>query len=157
MANQTKIKTLAHTIFKERSNPVPACFWPKLMVRSEGVEVTNLLEDWGAPDTGAQPAISFLISATESTGRIKSSKLVTRGPLLVSGEDNPIKANVIRPGLDDDLTIGFSVLGDTLNFSNREASNISVWAGLDTLPSPPSRSTGEATWSPGTTTRTSRG
>ena len=135
MAGQTKVKTLTHAIFKGRTNPVPATIWPQLMVRSEGQEVTNLLEEWGATDIQAHPVISLLISARETTGRITSSKTVIRGPIFTASEENPIKANAIWPGLDEDLTLRFSISGETLNFSNREARNLSVWQALDSLTS----------------------
>ena len=135
MSGQTKVKTLASSIFKARSTPVPSSIWPTLMVRSEGAEVNELLQDWGAPDLGAEAAITLLISARERTGRLTGSKLVIRGPIYHATADNPIKANTIWPGVDEDYTVRFGINGDVLNFANGEARNVSLWAGLDTLQS----------------------
>ena len=132
---QAKIKTLTGAIFKARSCPVPAKIWPTLLVRSEGAEVTQLLENWGAPDLMADPAVTLLISAREITGRVTSSKLVIRGPIFVVRPEDQFKANTIWSGLEDNITLSFSISGEILNFSNREARNFSTWTGLDTLPS----------------------
>ena len=135
MSGQAKVKTLAHNIFKSRTRPVPATLWKSLMVRSDGTAVNDLLQDWGAPDIGKDPVVSLLVSSRETTGRITSTRLVVRGPLFVATEDEPFQANVIWPELDNTITLRFSITGETLNFSNRDARNVSVWAGLDTLPS----------------------
>ena len=137
MSNQAKVKTLSHSFFnaKSRVKPVPASLWQRLVVRSEGTEVSELLENWGAADIKAEAVVSLLVSARENTGRITSSRLVVRGPLFSATEEDPIKANRIWPALDEDITLRFVVRGEALNFSNREARNQSVWGGLDTLPS----------------------
>ena len=103
MANQAKVKTLAATIFKGRTTPVPATIWPTLMVQSEGMEVNDLLQDWGAPDLGAEPIITLLISARECTGRMMGSS--SGAPIYQATEANLIKANTIWPGIDKDYTI----------------------------------------------------
>ena len=132
---QSKAKPLSAAIFKARTRPVPSKLWPTLMVRAEGAPVNTLLESWGAADLGAEPAVTLMITARESTGRTISSKLVVRGPVFMATADNPVKANTIWPGAEDNLTVRFAVAGDMLNFSNREARNFSMWASLDTLPS----------------------
>ena len=133
MAAQAKVKNLQAPVFKARTTAIPQKFWQTLMVRSEGAAVTTMLEDWGAPDIASKPTVTLLVSARESTGRITSSKIVARGPLFVAGRDNPIKANKIWPELDDDITLTFSIPGETLNFSNREARNFSLWTELSSL------------------------
>ena len=76
-----------------------------------------------------------MIMARESTGQTLSSKLVVRGPIFMATAHNPVKANTIWPGAEDNLTVKFTIAGDMLNFSNREAKNFSIWASLNTLPS----------------------
>ena len=132
---QTRVKNLAAPVFRTRSAPVPQRFWKTLMVRSEGAAVSSMLEEWGAPDLATTPAATLLVAARETTGRITSSKLVTRGPVFTAGRDNPFKANKIWPDLGDDITLRFTVSGDVLNFANREARNFSLWAELTSLPS----------------------
>ena len=132
---QTRVKSLTAPVFEARSAPVPQRFWKTLMVRSEGAAVSSMLEEWGAPDLASTPAATLLVSARETTGRITSSKLVTRGPVFVAGRDNPFKANRIWSDLGDDVTIRFTIPGEALNFSNREARNFSLWAELTSLPS----------------------
>ena len=133
MAAQAKVKSLQAPVFKTRTTAIPQKFWQSLMVRSEGPAVTSMLEDWGAPNIASKPAVTLLVSARETTGRITSSKIVVRGPLFVAGRDNPIKANKIWPNLDNDITLRFSIPGENLNFSNREARNFSFWAELPSL------------------------
>ena len=132
---QSKAKPLSAAIFKARTRPVPSKLWPTLMVRAEGAPVNTLLESWGAADLGAEPAVTLMITARESTGRTLSSRILMRGPIFKATADSPIKANTIWPGVEDNLTVRFTVTGDMLNFSSREARNISMWASLDTLPS----------------------
>ena len=132
---QAKVKTMTDAIFKARSCPIPAKMWHSLLVRNEGTEVSQLMENWGAPDLQADPAITLMISARETTGRVTSSKLVIRGPTFVVRADDQFRANNIWPGLENDITLSFTISGEILNFSNREARNVSTWTGLDTLPS----------------------
>ena len=134
MAAQTKVKNLQAPVFKARKTQIPQKFWKSLLVRSEGAAVTSILEEWGAPDIAARPAITLLVSSRETTGRITSSKLVMRGPLFVAGRSNPLKANMIWPNLEEDITRRFSIPGEGLNFSNREARNFHLWTDLTSLP-----------------------
>ena len=134
MAAQTKVKNLQAPVFKARKTPIPQKFWKSLLVRSEGAAVTSILEEWGAPDIAARPAITLLVSSRETTGRITSSKLVMRGPLFVAGRSNPLKANMIWPDLEEDISLRFSIPGEGLNFSNREARNFHLWTDLTSLP-----------------------
>ena len=133
--SQTRVKSLQAPIFKSRTAAVPPKFWKALLVRSEGAEVNELLEEWGAPDLGALPATSLLISAKETTGRIVSSKLIVRGPVFVAAGANPVKADTIWPGADPEVTLRFSILGEGLSFANRDARNFSLWTSLDSLTS----------------------
>ena len=50
----------------------------------------------GDANLGAEPAVTLMITARESTGRTLSSKLVVRGPIFMAMADNPIKANTGR-------------------------------------------------------------
>ena len=133
MSGQARIKSLQAPIFKTRTTAIPAKFWKTLLVRSEGSEVTNLLEEWGAPDIGATPATSLLVTARETTGRIVSSKMVIRGPCFAATVANPIKANTIWPEADPAITLRFSIQGEAINFTNVEARNFSLWTSLDSL------------------------
>ena len=130
---QSRVKSIQAPVFKTRTTAVPQNFWKALLVRSEGAGVTNLLEEWGAPDLGSSPAITLLVSARETSGRITSSKLVARGPLFRAAMTNPVKANTIWPGVDAAITLRFAIQGETLNFSNKEARNFSLWTSLDSL------------------------
>ena len=135
MSGQARVKSLQAPIFKARTTAIPAKFWKALLVRSEGSEITNLLEEWGAPDISAIPATSLLVTARETTGRIVNSKLVIRGPCFTATVSNPVKANTIWPGADPAITLRFSIQGEALNFANKDARNCSLWASLDSLTS----------------------
>ena len=137
MAPSSKKKTgptaIKAAIFTHRSTCVPDMLWRKLYVRAEGLPVSQKLEDWGAEDIRSTPVISLLVTARESTGIITSSKLVIRGPVFVAGETNPIKASDIWQGVSEEITLRFTIPGESLNFSNKEARNFSMWASLDSL------------------------
>ena len=63
------------------------------------------------------------------------SRFVLRGLTFNVEGSKPLKANTIWLGLDDDLTVQFSIQGAVLNFNNRDARSFSIWANLKTLPS----------------------
>ena len=85
-------------IFKGRTRAVPRETWQTLTVRTEGNELSEKLEEWGA-EIKARPAATILISARETTGRICGSRFVLRGDIFMAGA-NPLPAKTIWPELE---------------------------------------------------------
>ena len=81
------------------------------------------------------PVVTTIVIILEASLRIKGSRFVLRGPAFKVEGSKPLKANTIWPGLDDYLTVQFSVQGEVLNFNNKDAKSFSIWANLRTLPS----------------------
>ena len=65
-------------IFKGRTRSIPRSLWQTLTVRTEGQELSSMLEDWGASDILSNPVTRALISARDTTGPITGSRFVLR-------------------------------------------------------------------------------
>ena len=126
-------KTIKDKVFTTRTKSIPPSLWAKLTTKTDGADLTAILEEWGA-DPKSSPVITILITVLEASSRIRASRYVARGPVFTATRDSPLKANTIWPGLDEDLTVTFTILGVNLNFTNREARNFSLWMNLRTLP-----------------------
>ena len=129
-----KTKVMTDPIFKTRSKPVPSTTWRQLTTRTSGADLSEVLSAWGA-DTNRAPVMTILITALETTARIRGSRFVIRGTLFNAGNDNKLKANTIWPGLDEDLFVTFKLEGQALNFNNEDARNHSLWVNVAHLPS----------------------
>ena len=118
------------SIFRSRSKPVPGSIWPTLTIRTEGTELSKMLEEWGASDLTRDPTITTLITSRETTGRITGSRFCIRGPAFRVAPNDSLPANTIWHGVDPSITISFLIDGSTLNFSNKQARNASFWLDL---------------------------
>ena len=126
-------KTIKDRVFSVRSKAIPPSQWAKLTAKTDGADLTAILEEWGA-DPKSAPVITILITVLEASSRVKGSRYIIRGPAFTATRDSPLKANSIWPGLDDDLLVTFSILGTNLNFSNGEGRNHSIWMNIRTVP-----------------------
>ena len=126
-------KTIKDKVFSTRTKAIPPSLWAKLTATTDGADLTAILEEWGA-EPNSSPVITILITVLEASSRIRASRYVARGPVFTATRDSPLKANTIWPGLDEDITVTFTILGVNLNFSNREARNFSLWMNIRTLP-----------------------
>ena len=126
-------KTIKDRVFSVRSKSIPPSQWAKLTAKTEGADLTHILEEWGA-DTKSSPVITILITVLEASSRVKGSRYIMRGPVFSATRNSPLKANSIWPGLDDDISVTFSIVGEQLNFANGEGRNFSFWFNLRTNP-----------------------
>jgi len=118
-------------IFKGRTRSVPLETWKLLSVKTEGLELSNKLEEWGA-EVAARPAVTVLLTVRGTTGRIMGSRFVVRGSLFKASKASKslIPAKAIWPEAEGDISVGLEILGQSLNFVNAEAKNTSLWMDL---------------------------
>ena len=119
-------------IFKSRTRAVPLEKWHSLTVRTEGVELTEKLEDWGA-EPKTSPVATILITCLERVGSIRGSRFVLRGPIFGAKATKPLPLAKVFPD-QKDVTVSFSLEGSALNFSNPESRNASLWVDLRSQP-----------------------
>ena len=106
----------------------------ELTTRTSGADLSKVLSAWGV-DTNRAPVMTILITALETTARIRGSRFIIRGLLFTVGNDNKLKANTIWPRLEEDLFVTFKLEGQALNFNNEDARNHSLWVNVAHLPS----------------------
>ena len=132
-------KTIKAAVFNTRTRPVPIAQWADLVALTDGQDLTNILERWGA-EPKTSPVITILVTVLEASKRIRGSRFIIRGPTFKVPTNHMINASTIWPALSaldwdqDILKVSFTVHGEALNFQNREARNFSLWADLRGLP-----------------------
>ena len=131
-------KTIKAPVFNTRTRSVPASQWATLVALTEGQDLTDILEKWGAEPRNT-PVITILVTILEASKRIKGSRFIMRGPTFHVQPSRMIKASAIWPSLTnledtDTLKVSFTISGESLTFQNREARNFSLWANLRGLP-----------------------
>ena len=126
---QSKAKTIRGPALGTKTRAVPDSLWKKLSTATEGADLSTILERWGA-DTAVKPVITSLVTVLPASGRIKGSRLVTRGPLFKA---NKVPASVFWGDLQGEYVVSFTIQGDTLDFTNPGAKNFSHWQDLRDL------------------------
>ena len=128
---QSKAKTIRGPALGTKTRAVPDSLWKKLSTATEGADLSTILERWGA-DTAVKPVITSLVTVLPASGRIKGSRLVTRGPLFKA---NKVPASVFWGDLQGDYVVSFTIQGDGVDFKNPGAKNFSHWQDLRDLQS----------------------
>ena len=86
-----QLQALSAPLLKKKG-PVPKGFFTNLVVKDSGAAITTKLSDHGRVTT-AKGAVTPVITC--AAGKVKSSRLVVRGPVVNATAATPASANVI--------------------------------------------------------------